>query len=53
MPFLLYARKGDPTLARDLRALQKMQLVVKEQGGLRARREAILAFLPAHVPPQT
>lgn len=45
----LYANKGDRTLTRDLNALLNMQLIVKDRGGFRARREAMLAFLPAHV----
>lgn len=41
-----YARKTSKTLSRDVNALQKMELLVREKGGFRARKEIILAFLP-------
>ncbi len=41
-----YARKTGKTLSRDVNALVQMGLLVQEQGGLRARKEFILAFLP-------
>lgn len=41
-----YARKTGKTLSRDVNALIQMGLLVQEQGGLRARKEFILAFLP-------
>ena len=45
-----YARKNQKTLARDLRELERMQLIVVEQGLVRARKESILAFLPPTAP---
>ena len=41
-----YARKTRKTLSRDLNELLKMELVVQETAGYRARKELILAFLP-------
>lgn len=41
-----YARKTGKTLSRDVNALQKMELLVKEKSSFRARKEIILAFLP-------
>ncbi|MFH0809020.1 MAG: Fic family protein [Pseudomonadota bacterium] len=41
-----YARKTYRTLNRDVSALVSMGLVAYEKGGYRARKEAILAFLP-------
>lgn len=45
-----YAAKTDKTLTRDLNALMKLDLVVREEKGFRARKELILAFLPAKRP---
>jgi Fic family protein len=41
-----YARMTPKTLTRDINALVEMGLVVREKAGYRARKEAILAFLP-------
>jgi hypothetical protein len=41
-----YATKTPKTLARDLNALLKMDLLELRDRGYRAKREAILAFLP-------
>lgn len=41
-----YAKKTDKTLSRDLNALTSMGLVLVTEGGYRANREKILAFLP-------
>lgn len=41
-----YARKTSKTLSRDVNTLQKMELLVKEKNGFRARKEIILAYLP-------
>ena len=41
-----YANKSDITLTRDLRELQKLDLIEKTSEGYRARREIMLAFLP-------
>ena len=41
-----YARKTSKTLSRDVNALLQMGLLVEEQGGYRARKDLILAFLP-------
>ena len=46
-----YARRTRKTLSRDLNALLKMDLIVKEETGYRARRELILAFLPIRALP--
>lgn len=43
---LAYADTTEKTLSRDLNALEALELIVRENGGYRARREAILAFLP-------
>ena len=40
-----YARKTSKTLSRDINALQEMELLIKEKGSFRARKELILAFL--------
>jgi hypothetical protein len=40
-----YAGKTQRTLARDVNALLKMNLLKKEQAGISARKEVILAFL--------
>jgi Fic family protein len=45
-----YARTSKITLLRDLFAVEKMELVVNDNGSFRARREAILAFLPGRMP---
>ena len=42
----LYAGKTDKTLSRDVNELERMGLVVKEPGGVRAAKEILLAFLP-------
>lgn len=41
-----YARKTPKTLTRDVNALMKMGLIVREESLYKANREAILAFLP-------
>ena len=41
-----YARVGARTLVRDVAALQRLGLLLRGQGGVRANRERILAFLP-------
>ena len=41
-----YGRRSAKTLARDLRELQAMELVVFEENGYRAKKELVLAFLP-------
>ena len=41
-----YSKKTEKTLSRDLNSLLKLELIVKEADGYRARREQILAFLP-------
>ena len=41
-----YADKTSKTLARDINALEEMKLLRKEEGGYRANKEIILAFLP-------
>lgn len=46
-----YAVKTDKTLTRDLNALEKTRLVVRDPGGWRARVEIVLAFLPKKVRP--
>ena len=43
-----YATKTPKTLARDLNELVEMGLVERRPEGFRAKREIILAFLPAH-----
>lgn len=45
-----YARKTDKTLSRDLNALIDEGLLERVQGGYRARKEIILAFLPPSWP---
>ena len=42
----LYAQRSTQTLHRDVEALVKMGLVELTVGGVRARRETILSFLP-------
>lgn len=44
---LAYAETTEKTLSRDLNALENLELVVKEDGGYRAKKEIILAFLPS------
>jgi predicted transcriptional regulator len=44
-----YAQKTTKTLSRDLRYLVDAGLIALEPKGYRARRELILAFLPARV----
>ncbi len=41
-----YAKKTDKTLKRDIKALEDMELIVKEDKGYRIRREIIFGFLP-------
>lgn len=41
-----YARKTRKTLVRDVNALRKANLIVRDRKGYRAHREIILAFLP-------
>lgn len=40
-----YARKDEKTLSRDLSKLEGMDLIAREEGGYRAKREAVLAYL--------
>ncbi len=40
-----YASKTDKTVQRDMNALVEMNLIAKSGGGIRARKEIILAFL--------
>lgn len=48
-----YATRTDKTLSRDLSALEEMGLLLKTQDGFyRAKKEAILAFLPPRAFPQ-
>ncbi len=42
-----YAKKTQKTLARDLNTLKSLGLIELTAGGYRARKEIILAFLPA------
>lgn len=42
-----YARRTGKTLTRDVNGLLEMGLVAREKSGYRARKELILAFLPA------
>jgi len=44
-----YANKTTKTLVRDINALVGMGLAEKQSGKVRARRERILAFLPAAI----
>jgi len=46
----LYARSSEKTLSRDLSDVVNMGLVVKESTRYRARKEAILSFLPVRAP---
>ncbi|MBN1475490.1 Fic family protein [Candidatus Sumerlaeota bacterium] len=48
---MAYARKTAKTLTRDINALIEMGLVRRTPEGVRARREVILAFLPASASP--
>jgi Fic family protein len=41
-----YAGKVQRTIARDINALLEMSLIERVRGGVRARKEVILAFLP-------
>jgi len=43
---LAYHGKTQKTISRDIRALQHLKLLTKEQGRVRANKEAILSFLP-------
>jgi Fic family protein len=48
-----YASKTNKTLSRDVNALQKMELLQKnKEGTYQAKKEAILAFLPARTTSQ-
>ncbi len=40
-----YARKDEKTLSRDLLKLERKDLIAREEGGYRAKREAVLAYL--------
>ena len=42
----MYAKKTAKTLTRDINHLVEMELAVRDEKGVRARREIILAFLP-------
>jgi hypothetical protein len=44
-----YARRTRTTVLRDGNALVKMDLLLKESGGYRAKKEIISAFLPERV----
>jgi len=44
-----YATKKSKTIARDINELITMDLIEKTPEGIRARREKILAFLPARI----
>jgi Fic family protein len=41
-----YAGKGDKTLSRDINALMKMKLLIRQEKGYAPNRGLILAFLP-------
>jgi Fic family protein len=41
----MYAAKTDKTVQRDITALMKMNLIERSGGGIRARKEKMLAFL--------
>ncbi len=45
-----YSGKGRKTVTRDLNALAKHELIERTTRGVRARREAILSFLPRVAP---
>jgi Fic family protein len=45
-----YSGKGRKTVTRDLNALDKRDLIERTSKGIRARREAILSFLPRAAP---
>ena len=40
-----YARKDEKTLLRDLAKLERLELIVKEEDGYRAKTEVVLAYL--------
>jgi hypothetical protein len=42
-----YARKTRKTMVRDVNKLINMELMERTKEGVRAKREVILAFLPA------
>jgi hypothetical protein len=42
----LYAKKSMRSLLRDLAELEKMRLITRQSGSVRAAKEIILAFLP-------
>ncbi len=44
-----YANKAHATLVRDVKELEKMKLIERSQGGIRATREQILQFLPLKI----
>jgi Fic family protein len=44
-----YANKTDRTIQRDINALAAMKLLKRTPSGIKANREAILAFLPVRV----
>ncbi|MFQ5972492.1 MAG: Fic family protein [Alphaproteobacteria bacterium] len=41
-----YANKTNKTVTRDLNVLRKLGLIERAEGGIRAKKEGILAFLP-------
>jgi Fic family protein len=41
-----YARKDEKTLVRDLAELERLELIVKEKDGYRAKTEVVLAYVP-------
>lgn len=45
-----YSKRSKKTLRRDINKLVKMDLVEEEAGGIRAKYETILAFLPLRAP---
>ncbi len=45
-----YARKTRRTVERDLNAIEQTGLIERQHGKVRAKRELILAFLPARLP---
>ncbi|MDP0496011.1 MAG: Fic family protein [Verrucomicrobiota bacterium JB024] len=45
-----YANAGERMLQRDLNAINKMDLILRRHGEVRARKELISAFLPATTP---
>lgn len=48
-----YAKKTERTLLRDVKELEHHDLIVRRPGSIRARREIILAFLPARAMNET